>query len=160
MIIKPLGPWAETADRLLLPLMRFVLNAPGEEPQRTHWWNHGRLTDDEVVRLEKDYMAQHAGDPTAHRLVSPFIHLTRWGGWKQYAVLEPVGYSSVWNLGWIAGHKHDVSLIGVFGNARALIGPGPVSFFGIGSNGEQITLRLVRTGWIGDSSADTQLPLF
>jgi len=165
--LSELGTWAKRADRLMVPIMRFLSGALHEEPQQTHRWNNRRLRQTEIELLDASLMVFQAGNPSAFKwrwkMGLPIFHLPLLGGWKEYVVLRPsglpAGYKESWHLGWHLVGLTGISRIKLMGPARALIGRGDVRFFAFDKDGQQIPLVAIGTGRIGDRSLYSQLPL-
>lgn len=162
---QPLGFWVRVADALMLPLMYFLSGTVFEIPQRTHRWNNTKFSVDDVTHLETDRMVvfQGAFEVTPRILFGflPLFHMPLFGGWREYVVLEPTdGSVREWHIGWSVEWIRGVSNVPVHGPARALLGKGRVSFFGIdASTGEQIALRHIGIGRIGDRGPYCKTPL-
>lgn len=162
--IPKLGSLALGANTIMHPIMRRC-TYPGESPQLTHFWNNMKLPLSALAHLDERDMVEVASFPDAmqRRRWDPRWHLPRFGGWKNYVVLEPAGYEDgEWFVGWKLSIENlaGVSLIPVYGRVRVLIGPSNVTFFGMsGARHRQIRLRLVAEGVIGEDSAYTELPL-
>ena len=161
IIIVPLSETERSWDRRMEGVMRWVLNAPGEEPQKTHFWNNRHLKLGEAATLKAELMVKSSGSPRSAHAPSPFHHFGRRFkcGWVDYAVIEPDGYEGVWYIGWTWDGGQKVSRIPIVGRARTLEGPGPANFFGIDASGRQIKLRLVGRGRIGEGGPFAKDPL-
>lgn len=149
--IQPRGPFARIADTLLTPAMYVLSGTLRENPQRTHFWNVTHLRPEDVSHLDTSLMIHRTGIP-GETTIWPLFHMPIFGGWRNYVILRSVrdDCSIPWHIGWRSERRAGISKIPLYGLwVRMLVGPGDVSFFGI-SEGRQIPLRLVGTGYIGD----------
>jgi hypothetical protein len=163
--VHPLNWAARWADTLMIPAMYLVAGTLKESPQQTHFWNNAKLQPQEVAHLQRDRMTHCKGIPDASppRVAwIPLLHLPIFGGWRNYAVLEPVEYNGQWHVGWQAGGAAGVSRIPVRGPVRMLVGPGDVSFFGVTAGqagGDQVRIRQIGSGRIGKGGPYAKVPL-
>ena len=87
------------------------------------------------------------------------FHIPIIGGWRDYVVVSPASHES-WYIGWISAQSLAVSRIKVTGPIRMLLSSESVSFFAINpKNGEQVPLKKIGVGRIGDKGPHSQLPL-
>lgn len=163
--IKALGNWALYADALMHPIMVYLLGAPGESPQRTHKWNYRSFSEDELEylpdALKRSLVVKLPGNKNAgpaHWCGIPILHLTRFGGWKEYVVLEAYTEHE-WYAGWWTDGHVGISRVPVYGKVRLLIPPDPVIYFGVLRDGTQVPLRAVSQGRIGDGGPYRLVPL-
>jgi hypothetical protein len=91
--------------------------------------------------------------------VIPIFHLPRFGGWKDYVVLEPAEAIEKWFVGWGDGKVHGISRIPQRGPVRVLKGSRICNFVGVDSNGMQLRMKKVGCGQIGDGGKFCLLPL-
>ncbi|MEK7567807.1 MAG: hypothetical protein AAB513_02715 [Patescibacteria group bacterium] len=158
--IEPLSQVACFCDELFEPLMRLGSLAWDEEPQRTHRYNNHHLNPADSVYLNQSMMVRGNGDPKTRRLPIALAHMPIFGGWKKYAVLEPVDKNTgEWYVGWTGKGFFGISRIPINGRVRLLEGPGPVLWFGTNAQGEQVQIRQIGNGQIGDGGQFSQLPL-
>lgn len=163
LLIDPLPVWARYADAFMLPLMIYVSGAPMEAPQETHRWNYQNIPRDELSWLNPEAVVTVPGDidegPAFRLGFIPFIHLPRWGGWKQYAVLE-IEKDIDWYVGWRTSRVCGVSLLPITGRrVRCLIGDAETEFFAVDKYGHQLKLALRSRDYIGTSGTFSQVPL-
>lgn len=170
LYVRPRGRIPRLADELCEPFMRWVSGAPDEAPQETHRWNNVHVAVAAVAHLKIEWMVTRSrGDPTAKEfpaiLSGTLAHLTRFGGWTSYIAVEPCEEGECWYLGcrWPGNGIYNgamISRIATFGGVRGLVGPGPAEWFGISAwSHEQIPLRKIGEGKIGDGQPLTRLPL-
>ncbi len=159
----PIGRWA---DRNFEWVMRHVSGAPNEATQRTHRWNNHHLRAGDVSHLSTGWMVTHQGEPGARKLPNAPIlagalaHVTRYGGWKHYLVLQPYEEYD-WHIGWRWSDGAGVSRVIVRGPVRVLVGPNPTKWFGIAvTTNVQIPIIKIGEGRIGDGSPFSDIPLF
>lgn len=81
------------------------------------------------------------------------------GGWRHYVVLEPCGNYTAWHVGWITEDSVGVTRLTLRGPVRMLMGPKMVTFFGINTEGRQISLAKVGEGTIGSGYLRVDIPL-
>lgn len=151
--IVPEGMIGRLADRIVEPLMRFASGAPHERPQRSHLWNCAEYPIRTAkASFNRTLMVECAGDPLSRApLFRGHHHLSRFGGWKKYVVLETRREAREWHVGHFCGAVCRVSRIpNSRERVRMLIGPGPVTFFGVTTSGEQVHIVKIGEGLIGD----------
>lgn len=149
------------ADTAIEPLMRLGTYR-GESPQQTHFWNNMKLPISSAKHLDVDNMVFVPRFPDAmpRQWWNPRWHLPRFGGWKNYVVLEADFDDGTWYVGWKTGTSAGVSLIPIHGLVRVLIGPENVWFFGVeAARHRQIKLRQAADGIIGDNGPHREVPL-
>ena len=146
--------------------MRHISGAPLEATQKTHRWNNHHLKEDQIKHLIGEWMVYHKGDKKARKLPStPIVsgasaHLTKYGGWKCYLVIEPE-FNLNWHIGWHWQGGAGVSRVLSRGPVRVLIGPTATRWFGIEVESNiQLPIRKIGEGVIGDGSEFSQIPLF
>ncbi len=161
------GRLTRVLDNCLEPIMRFLAGDGNEAPQRTHFWNNIKLSKLAVWQLSEEKMVCVPDDPLAlprwkwHWI--PIFHMPRFGGWKRYVVLKPdpsEAFIHSWRVGWLAEDVRGISLIQIpvvgdendvlDGCVRVLRGPEECQFFGINESGQQIKIKIVDYGEIGD----------
>lgn len=164
--IKPLQWWEVLLDGVLWllimkPLQILTTGDFWERAERTHRYNNTKDTQREWV-LNPAYLIEAPGDSDA----SPrwwwwgWIPLFHMGGWRQYVVLASEDENIVqWYVGWDAPFARGISRILLHTQARLLLGPDPVRFFGITPEGTQIPLKIVSCGRLGDRSKYRRVPL-
>jgi len=142
-----------------------VSGAFQEAPQRTHRWNYHRWPECGLPGLtQKVYctgMVRELGRPRQSprfRYGVPLMHLPICGGWRQYVVLEATG-AGEWHVGWWTPGLSGVSRLPLRKRVRMLLGSETVWFFALDKNGQQLPLRVVGYGQVGDSGPFCQDPL-
>lgn len=162
--VRPLTLLERLGDILMTPLMYVINGTFRETPQRTHRWNNVRnIPAADIAHFDRNSMIHSPGNPQArllrHRLL---IHITILGSWRDYIVLKPIpGIHSdqPWFIGWIHGDYFGYSRIPLYQPVRILVGSDPVTFFGITSLGDQISLQKIGEGEIGKGGPFACLPL-
>lgn len=141
--------------------MRLISGAPFEKPQRTHRWNNRRMTADECATLAQDLLLHVSGNPTAIRRIGLVrFHIPILGGWRDYVTIVPTNNTVDWHIGWTCGETGSITLLSLTGAVRMLIGPDDTSFFGIDATGQQIAVKEIGRGKIGDGSLQSRsIPL-
>jgi hypothetical protein len=161
--IKPESLLGVTADLLMVPLMFLTQLTFFESLQRTHFWNNYKLSLSETSLLSEKLMVSHNGDYNASIRwlfgVIPIFHIPVLGGWKNYLVIQPVDYEGAWFPGWKTSDVSGVSKVPVMKSVKLLLGPKPVQFFGVDSNGCQIFLTQVGTGTLRKGGLFKRIPL-
>lgn len=157
--IKPTGLAEWAADMIMAPIMYLVSGTIREKPQRTHPWNVCRMPQVLIGQIDRNKTVSFRGIQTAVQPHIARLHLPILGGWRHYEVLEPTGKQDVWRIGWIAAEQIKVSKVPLRGPVRVLLGPSPVSFFGVGSDGSQIEIKRIGSGMIGRGGPYTKMQL-
>lgn len=155
---------ARLADWLMLPLMYLLQGTFNEVPQRTHRWNNHKLNEKERASLDSAQFIRLEGVLGArHRWygILPIFHMPIFGGWKKFVVLQAPPSDNPWMVGWVPGDdRAGVSMIRTHGLVRVTIGDGPVAFFGIDHNGQQLKLTVIGEGYICNAGRFAYVPLF
>ncbi len=153
--VHPYPSWKRRLDCACEPVMAWAQEYVKEATQETHFWNNRRLRPGELLGLEDMMVVNIDGDPAALRRLGWWdwrFHIPRWGGWREYVVLQPELSDSVWYPGWLWGESAGgISLKPLMGPVRLLRGPGAVSFFGVDAMGYQVPLRNIGYGRIGET---------
>lgn len=145
------------ADFLLIPIMFILGGFKKDSIQETHPWHVWRKFNLEEIDTSKT--TTHKGTDTSvykkHYLF--LFHAPLFGGWKNYSVLESAHRDSFY-IGWgmyegdvLAGKGLNRLLI-KDGRVRMLDGPLNYHgfYFGINEKGEQVVLKKVGRGRLGD----------
>lgn len=156
--MSPQGWGGKLADKLMAPIMCLGAGTFQEVPQRTHFWNNTKLTRKHIQHLYQDQMVTLEGSADAIQMGKARFHLPLFGGWRDYAVLQPL-INTTWHVGWITPRVIGVSRIELLGPVRVLLGPDPVSFFAIDWKNHQRPVRKIGEGRIGDGGGFSQIPL-
>jgi hypothetical protein len=146
----------------MVPLMYLAAGTRKEAPQQTHFWNNTKLTYEVVRNLDQEMTVRCSGIRGEANVPALFAHIPILGGWRNYVVIAPVENpnETTWHIGWNTVRVMGVSRIEVKGAVRVLVGPLYTSFFGINAaNGQQIAIREVRRGKIGDKGEYCKVPL-
>ncbi len=127
-----------------------------ERPQQTHKWNIRRLRPDQVKNLNSRLFLKVSG---ANSFIKKhwgiLFHFPILGGWRHYVTLQPEHPEQGWYIGW----NDEVSAILLTSPVRMLQGPNGQSFFALSKSGEQIRLKQVGEGKIGNNDLDSKHPL-
>lgn len=127
-----------------------------EKHQQTHKWNIRRLKPSQVESLDTNLFLYVPGaDSFIKKHWGILFHFPILGGWKHYVTLVPIEYVGNWHIGW----NDEVSAIVLNGPVRMLRGPNGQSFFALSESGEQVRLKQVGTGEIGNNDPDSRYPL-
>ncbi len=165
--VRAQGPIGRWVDAKFEWVMRHVSGAPEEVSQKTHRWNNHHLNERHVAHLNSEWMVSHPGDTSARKLprvpllAGALAHVTKYGGWQRYLVLEPDTAQGGWHIGWRWSGGAGVSRIPAIGPLRVLVGPGPTEWFGIvvGTN-VQIPIKQIGEGHIGHGGEFAKVQLF
>ena len=155
MKIRPLNFWEKLADLILLPIMYLIAWCSGgfsESPQRTHRWNNSRISRNNVNILLSTFSKSvpEAMEVTRwwHRIL---FHIPVLGGWRCYVVVSPENPEKGWYPGWYTkGGNTGHSRILCFTPVRLLRGPKGTHFIGFDRFGNQIKVKKVGRGKIGN----------
>ncbi len=157
--IKPLGTLPMIGDVLMAPLM-WAFVGFREAPQRSHVWNNRRLSPHEHASITQQHLVMCGPDKDAQPRGTIRLHLpVCMGGWRQYVVINPKTYHPIWYIGWYLKEWSGISQIPLTTPVRVLIGDGPVGFFGVDIEGNQIQVERSGDGNIGVRSQYSWLPL-
>jgi len=150
------------ADYLMMPVMYILQGNFKEIPQRTHRWNNVHLRVDDIISLEADKIETIAADTTSSSWwvgPIPHFHMPIFGGWKKFVVIQPKESQKEWFVGWVLGDFMGLSKIPLKRNVRLCLGPLPLQFFGVDSDGRQIDIDIVGYGAIGKAGEFARVPL-
>jgi len=152
--------------------MKLISTAPLERPQETHAWHAQKLTRDDLKSLDSKKYATVGGNEHSYFKTGSgaLFHIPLIGGWRDYIVLEIQINISPWYVGWIIRDsdtrkilRSEVHKLPLYEKSvRLLTGTKErsVIFFGVDGNGEQLPVRVVGKGRIGDGSIFGKVRLF
>jgi hypothetical protein len=164
--IDPLGEFEDLLDMHMEPVMDAIAQISGagdESSQITHYWNNSKLP--RSLAPDKYLMCLVKGISEKVRkqgniFMNALFHIPFLGGGKNYVVVSPVNIpEGGWYAGWHNEHVHGVSRILVHTPVRLLRGRDDCNFMGFDSEGNQILVRVVFQGKIGDDGPFRKLPL-
>lgn len=150
------------ADYLMLPVMYLLQGNFRESPQRTHRWNNSHLKIEDLNLFDADKVESVAADEASSTWwigPLPHFHMPIFGGWKRFVVVEPKESQNEWYVGWLLSDALGLSKIPLKGKVRLGIGPLPLQFFGVDSDGRQIDIDIVGYGSIGKAGEFAKVPL-
>lgn len=156
----PLLGWvAKLADKIMIPLMHLLMDTLKESPQCTHLWNNKKLSEEDLQCFNEKLMvyAEKVPDSMKSHYVF-FFHMPIFGGWCNYIVIEPL-QNSEWHVGWKTELAKGVSRIKLSGPVKVLRGPTDSLFFGVDTNGDQIPIREIGRGVIGEANDFSKIKL-
>lgn len=163
LLVPPLGRLAQLADAAMMPLMYLLSGTLRESPQQTHKWNNLKFHPDRLAHFDLSGFVRYPGLSQCSRMRRaglPLFHMPILGGWKRYVVLTPKRPAQGWHIGWTCEDVTGVSRINLTTAVRVLLGPNPVSFFGITqADGTQLTITELGRGTIGRGGEFAHLPL-
>lgn len=94
------------------------------------------------------------GKNVPQKLHGIYIHLTPISGWKDYVVLEASDFKGHWHIGWKiqqgGSTKCQAQKLRIHSPYIKMLTGRDTFFFGMNEEGEQIPLRVVGRGTIGD----------
>lgn len=149
---------AKIADWLMTPIMYLVSGTLREKPQETHLWNLKKIQAVEFV-VDKMVFSSGLSGTRPHCGVLFHIPIISGWGWRKYVVLCSLNINSEWFVGWKVDDKTEISLKRLCGPVRMLLGPNPVSFFGLDRLGRQITIKQIGSGVIGQGGIHAKTKL-
>ena len=145
--VRPLGRHHNLADAAMRPLMFALGKFKSDSIQETHPWHIQRVDPDLVdhelaVRVtgEKELLKAKYG---------PLFHM--FSGWKHYATLEA---EPPFHIGWSTLTQTAINRLLIEDDAvRMLVGPEgtETTFFALSPDGEQVKLRKIGQGVLGDN---------
>ena len=152
--VKPLARYHELADTAMRPLMFALGKFKSDSIQETHPWHIQNVA---PANIEPALSVVVVGDKEAvSNRFGPLFHM--FGGWKHYIVLEA---KPPFHIGWVhmkAGQETPaqsaVNRLRIDDVAvRMLAGPEDTetTFFALNPDGEQIKLRKIGRGVLGDN---------
>jgi hypothetical protein len=142
--------------------MYLVSGTFSERPQQTHAWNFIHIPHKHTSRITQvELYTPTPTNSTKQWLFEwfPLFHIPLLGGWKHYHVLRPKKHDGIWHIAYTTEKTSEYSLLPLATPVRMLIGPDPVSFFGIDEAGNYISVEKIGEGVIGDGRAYKHLPL-
>lgn len=162
--IEPLPKYTRVFDILMVPIMFVLRGFKLDSLQETHAWHVKHLNLNDIKRIDLKLAAMHKGtDATIyHGRYSFLFHAPIFGGWKSYVVFEVDASDTPFHIGWIVrnAETHDFVEAGMqrlpinATRIRMLAGPPSYQtyFFAVNQSGEQIPLRKVGQGRLGDGN--------
>lgn len=160
--LKP--PKISTVLRLLdfamIPIMFVLGGFKLDSIQETHAWHSFRKFKPDDVDLSKALSNTGTDERSFKRRLVFLFHAPIFGGWKNYIVLAPKRSIETFFIGWLVYDKSTNKLLekGVHklpiknGSIRMLSGPPNYKgyFFAVDKEGNQIEIKRVGTGRLGD----------
>jgi hypothetical protein len=147
-------------DYAMIPLMYFLGGFKSDAVQETHPWHSFRGFN--IDEVDRTLAIENTGtESTSFKQHFLFLfHAPIFGGWKQYVTFAPEVPVASFNIGWIVYDTHTKKLLDrgintlpvTNGMIRVLSGPPNFTgyFFAVDANGEQIKLKEVGRGTLGD----------
>lgn len=151
--VRPLRVYHKMADAAMRPLMFVLGKCKVDSIQETHPWHIQNISPD-IIDPNLSVLVSGGKEAVSDRF-GPLFHM--FGGWKQYVVLEA---DPPFHIGWV--HRRDNREAPVQSAAnrlqvadhtvRLLSGPqdSTTQFFALTPEGQQIKLRKVGSGTLGD----------
>lgn len=163
-LLRPIqqGIAGRIADSLMVPIMYLLQGNFREVPQRTHRWNNMHLNNSDVASLDADLIETVPADEDASTWwigPIPHFHMPVLGGWNKFVVLSPRISQTEWFVGWILSDSIGLSRIPIKQSVRLGIGPLPLQFFAVDTEGRQIDIDIVGYGIIGKAGEFAKVPL-
>jgi hypothetical protein len=161
--VRELPRSASIADQIMWPLMFVLGGMKRDSIQETHFWHNQPIAKSDIDPLLSVVVV---GDDERTRVKTnrvfplPMFHMPILGGWRNYVVLHVQSDVSYWHIGWIhraspPGSRlletvHRLRIL----DRRVKVLTQSVGFiteyFAIGPQGEQLPLRIVDHGVLGD----------
>lgn len=159
IIIKSVPFYFRVLDFMMVPIMWALQGFAIEKPQELHRWHRQDVAcawvDESRALFVPASGNPRSGERVPQALHGIFIHLTPISNWKSYVVLEASGFSSYWHVGWkirtVNGTLQcQTEGLRIYSPFVKMLTGRDAFFFGINKKGEQIPLRTVGRGIIGD----------
>jgi hypothetical protein len=162
--------WERVADKFMVPIMFALRGFRTDSLQETHTWHPYRIS---VDKLDfKLAVESHGKDKSKFKFGSLTLflfHAPILGGWRDFSVYEVDQTSTPFHIGWVVYRSSDNKLLNASvqrlpiqaNRIRMLDGPTTSwgYFFAVNSKGEQISLKKIGQGRVGDG-AYTDIRLF
>lgn len=165
MKIKQIPTMYRILDYLLTPVMYILGGCKMDSIQKTHGYHAKNIN----VILDNCKTIEITGDDTSRFKNSRgfinnrgYFHMPIFGGWKSYVILENTEFSNAWFVGWKTPSFYQVSRLKISTPLVKLLKgrKGDKSiFFGFDLNGNQIKLKKVADGTLGDNKF-SNVPLY
>lgn len=149
-------------DLLLWPIMFLLGGVKRDSIQETHFWHSQPIDPKEI---DSALSVSLAGDDPSTVLTNkvfpfPAFHAPIFGGWRNYSVLQVQFADPKWHVGWIhraftpgsrpRAHVHRLGIaereVKVLTQPHGFV----TEYFAIGSSGEQLPLKCIDRGVLGD----------
>lgn len=161
--IEELSSAVKVGDLALWPVMYLLGGLKKDSVQRTHFWHSQKIDRGEI---RKELCVRIVGDDTQATVRSnrvwpfPLFHAPVFGGWRKYTVLEVEGAAGLWHIGWMheqapAGSRllATVQRLALHEKRVRVLNQSPgfvTEYYAFSPQGEQLPLRAVDEGWLGD----------
>ena len=122
-----------------------------ERPQETHNWHIQKLKEGTALDQSMTVKVAGKGDSPFKKAGGPLFHMPIIGGWREYVVLH--ADAPVWHVGWAIPSGAYLNALPITDpKVRLLRGLAgwEVTFLAFDSTGNQIPLKVVGEGAIGD----------
>ena len=151
-------------DYAMSPLMRLISVAPSEKPQESHAWHAQQLSEDDIASITLEKCVVIVGDdPSIIKNYSGGIfHMSLFGGWRNYVVLEVESGINVWHIGWIVRDiktqrviRAELHKLPLYDRCVRMLAGSPkreTTFCAFDQKGNQLRIRVIGKGKIGDKS--------
>lgn len=157
--IQPLPAYTKLLDKLMVPIMFVLRGFQLDSLQETHAW-HPQAIDAGLVDRSLGVVAEGTDATRYHRNALFLFHAPIFGGWRNFSVYE-VGPADVpFRIGWArmlttTGEVTEAKVQRLLihdRRVRMLDGPPTyrILFFALNERGEQVRLRKVGSGQVGD----------
>lgn len=159
MKIRSVSIFFRTLDHVLIPLMWILSGGKNDSIQESHLWHMQAFDPQEVP---ENIGIEIRGDDTSQFPNKSFglLHVPLFGGWKKYVVLEAIGFSKYWHIGWKILYKNSsqkplcqmqkLRIYSPYIKVLKGIPDGKRIFFGINEKGEFIRLQKIGESELGD----------
>jgi len=146
------------ADMVMLPVMVLVGGFNRDKIQSTHRWHIWKHLSFEDIDQSKVCRLKGSDTSSIQGRYGFLSHIPILGGWKNYTVFNPSALSGPFRIGWALYENSELQEVAIHklpitkGAVRMLDGPPRYSgfFFAIDEKGNQIALKKVGQGTLGD----------
>ena len=134
-------------DLLLRPFMYLLQGNITERPQETHPWHVKRFVwKTKGLLVEGSDHESRFGQSGLPKRFGLF-HMPILGGLRKYIILENNNYKKIWNVGW----NDQIQKLKIYGKRiKLLVGKEDYDAFGLSDNKNEVKLKIVDFGKIGD----------
>jgi hypothetical protein len=149
-------------DLILRPVMFFLGRGKSDSLQETHYWHCQKIDEREVdSKLSVIVKGDDNSVIATNRLLPfPAFHAPLFGGWRNYVILQVQDEVEYWHVGWVhravpegsRPRSHIQRLPIASREIKVLKQPKEflTEFFALNSSGEQLPLKVVGEGILGD----------
>ena len=146
-------------DILMIPVMYVLGCFKLDSLQETHPWHSWRNFSENDINKNDSVTITGTDQKTFVKHFLFLFHAPIFGGWKNYSVYSPENNVRLFHIGWIVYENETLKEVGISklpiknGAIRMLDGPPAyvVTFFAINGEGNQIKIKRIGNGRLGDN---------